>query len=198
MFELKYSTGNRKLGTMCSVSLPPIITCAKGMPCAESGQCYALKYCKYRPSCQQAYIKNYELYQRDPDKYFSELGALMIVNNLLRMHTSGDIPDEEYLDRLNLECKNHQQCTVLCYTKKFSLVNNYLREHEKARNLILVFSEWLDILKAPNPYSLPVARTIIKSDDACVNEFICNNDCRACQYHCWNLNSGDRVAFIMH
>lgn len=39
--KISISNGNSKMGLIKSVSLPPVVTCAKGCPCAND--CYAVK-----------------------------------------------------------------------------------------------------------------------------------------------------------
>ena len=52
------SNGNSKMGKIPSVSLPPILTCPKGTPCAK--RCYAKRIYNRYPSVKNAYDKELE------------------------------------------------------------------------------------------------------------------------------------------
>ena len=51
--RVSISAGNRKMGAIPSVSLPPIVTCPNCKECAK--KCYAAKMCRIYPSVKKAY-----------------------------------------------------------------------------------------------------------------------------------------------
>lgn len=88
------SDGNIKLGRIFNVNLPPVISCATGVPCKK--KCYAMKAYKAYPTARNAWNDNLNLYNLNKDEYFAS-----IINQLkrkkhldrFRWHSSGDILD---------------------------------------------------------------------------------------------------------
>ena len=91
MLHLKVSPGNDKMGRIPSVSLPAIVTCRNGCPCAD--KCYAHKLERLRPTVRNAYKSNLELLNSDPDTYWREVEAAIMTTRFFRFHVSGDIPN---------------------------------------------------------------------------------------------------------
>ena len=96
--KVSISKGNSKMGYIPSVSLPPIVTCAKNCTCAK--KCYAAKLCRIYGTVRKAYARNLEILKNDMDNYFLQVKAAAMVNKYFRFHVSGDIPDMNYLDRM--------------------------------------------------------------------------------------------------
>ena len=95
MIGVRISDGNTKLGGIKNVNLPPIISCAKNVPCSTTG-CYALKAYKQYPAVRNAWSNNLDVYKMNPDFYFNNIfSQLRKVKNLdrFRWHSSGDIVD---------------------------------------------------------------------------------------------------------
>ena len=97
MSELSISQGNSKMGSIPSISLPSVITCRK---CACQDKCYARKIERLRPSVAKAYKRNLEVLKRNPDVYWREVEAAIMMSRYFRFHVSGDMPDEQYFRKM--------------------------------------------------------------------------------------------------
>ena len=201
MLHLKVSPGNTKMGGIPSVSLPAIVTCRKGCPCAD--KCYAHKLERLRPTVRNAYKSNLELLNRDPDTYWREVEAAIMTTRFFRFHVSGDIPNGAYLRKMVLVAKRNLHCEILCFTKQYELVNAYLDTSEGfPPNLHIIFSAWKG-LEMQNPYNLPEAHVRYRDgsttarDDA-VSCFGNCTDCATTDSGCWTLKCGQQVVFHEH
>ncbi len=92
--DVKISNGNIKLGKIFNINLPPVLSCAVGVPCFK--KCYAMKAYKMYPNVREAWTHNLNTYHANKDEYFAS-----IINQLkrkkhldrFRWHSSGDILD---------------------------------------------------------------------------------------------------------
>ena len=199
---LHISKGNSKLGAhIINVSLPPIITCRKGAPCAKDGACYALKFYKARPTCKKAWDENLELYKSNPFEFWGQVIKAAKEAPYFRWFVAGDIPDAKFyrgMCNCARKCKGTQ---FLCFTKQYEIVNRETaRGEEKPANLHIVFSEW-DGLELVNPYRFPVAHVLMPGDKPKKNWKLCGGNCEECicaGIGCWMLRKGQHVAFEKH
>lgn len=200
MGSVKISPGNGKMGGIQSVSLPSIITCRE---CECHKKCYARRLERLRPSVRNAYRHNLEVLENDPDTYWREVEAAIMLSRFFRFHVSGDIPNEEYLDRMAEIAERNQHCQILCFTKKYEIVNNFIADNwALPDNLRIIFSVW-DGLQLNNPYNLPAAYVKFKDGhtDAPDSAVICEGNCSECastDVGCWTLQPGEAVVFHEH
>lgn len=200
MPNISISQGNSKMGSIASVSLPSIVTCRK---CDCQQKCYAHKLERLRPSVRQAYQKNLDQFRADPDTYWREVEAAIMMNRYFRFHVSGDIPDAAYLERMISVASRNTHCEILCFTKKFSLVNEYLeRNSPLPANLHMIFSAWPG-LAMDNPHHLPEAHVRFRdgSTTALPSAKHCSGNCTECAITndgCWTLLCGEQVIFDEH
>ena len=201
---LKVSHGNRKMGEIPSVSLPPVITCRKNAPCIKD--CYACKLCRIYKNVAESYKNNYELYNTDPDSYFRQLDGAMKMSLYFRVHVSGDVPTMDYFNRLVEVVKNNPHCKVLMFTKQFEIVNAYISENGGNRetaipeNFKIIYSAWQDF-KPINPYNFPETNVIFPNTQVPDNWKICGGNCSECVCRgvgCWELKAGETLAFYKH
>lgn len=197
------STKNSKLGmSIPTINLPTGITCREDSPCFK--QCYANKGNMARKSVRTCAEKNLDAYKSNPEGYFKviDITLEMIPFRYFRYHSSGDIPDERYLELMCRLARKHKQTKFLCFTKKYEIVNEYLNAHKKPSNLVLVLSNWGGWI-CPNPHNLPTAWIELKNQ-ACMipnNANKCNDYCGDCcnsGKSCWKLKKGDSVVFKQH
>lgn len=197
---ISVSPGNTKMGAIPSVSLPPVITCPAGCPCAK--KCYAAKLCRLRPSVRDAYARNLAAYREDPAGYFAQVKAAAITTRFFRWHVSGDIPDVDYFARMALLARELPGTEFLCFTKKYNLINDYLlMDYIIPDNLHVIFSEWGDSFRPYNPYGLPTAAVIFKGEEPRNEWKVCGGNCAACACQgvgCWELKRGETIAFYEH
>ena len=199
--KISVSPGNSKMGAIPSVSLPPVVTCAAGCKCAQ--KCYAAKLCRLRPSVRNAYERNLAILAADPAAYWLQVKAAASVSRFFRFHVSGDIPSPEYLGEMLQVCKDLPGTQFLCFTKRFDLVNKYAAHFGVdffPANLHLIFSAWPG-MPMDNPHNFPVANVIFNGQAPADNWKICGGNCAECAcagVGCWELKSGEHIAFYEH
>lgn len=197
--RLSISNGNKKTGFVKSVSLPPVITCAKGCPCAKD--CYAVKLCRIYPSVKTAYNNNLELLQNDRKDYFNQINNCVKMERFFRWHVSGDIVDYDYFLHMVLLADINPFCQFMAFTKRYDIVNKFLADGNKLpQNLKIIFSAW-DGLEMPNPYNLPVSQVIFKDTEVNDSWKMCGGNCQSCACRgvgCWELKAGETIAFFKH
>lgn len=200
MLNIKISKGNEKMGAIKSVSLPPVTTCRQGAPCIKN--CYARRLQRF-PNVAKAYANNLELYYSDACRYFDQIAAVAQKESFFRWHVSGDIVDADYF---RLMCGTAKVCSntkFLCFTKKYEIVNNFIKEGGIVpENLIIIFSHW-DGLKLENPYDFPVAMVVSKHLSGQFGENECSGNCLHCAIEnkrCWSVSPGasDVVFLVEH
>ena len=200
MGTVKISKGNSKLGAIPSVSLPSIKTCRN---CACQEKCYAQKLERLRPAVRNAYQHNLEVWIKDPETYWREVEASIMMSRFFRFHVSGDIPSFKYLVNMVEIARRQPHCEILCFTKKYNLVNELIEQGgELPSNLHMIFSGWVG-LEMANPFSLPEAHVRYRDGSTTAREdaIECSGNCTECaltEGGCWNLQKGQQVIFNEH
>lgn len=200
--KVSISTGNKKMGATPSVSLPAIKTCAANCPCAS--KCYAARMCKYRKSVRNAYERNLAIVTGYPATYWAQVRAAVSMTRFFRFHVSGDIPSNEYFSEMVETARRYPNTEILCFTKRYAIVNNYISAWGRLpNNLHVIFSRWNAEwdLTIENPYDLPMSAVIFKGDDVNKYEKVCPGNCSDCACRgtgCWTLQSGETIAFPEH
>ena len=222
MSTVKISKGNSKLGAIPSVSLPSIKTCRN---CACQEKCYAQKLERLRPAVRNAYQHNLEVLQNDPETDWREVEASVMMSRFFRFHVSGDIPSKEYFAKMVEVAKRNPHCEILCFTKKYEIVSEYINkeyldsifgttihpqlfnlwmiaERFIPKNLHMVFSGWTG-LQMYNPYQFPEAHVRYRDGSTTAREdaIECGGNCTECaltEGGCWNLQKGQQVVFNEH
>ena len=194
------SKGNSKLGEIKSVSLPSGLTCIK---CGCNKKCYAKKIERLRPNVRNSYIRNLTILEEDPQTYWREVEAAIMTSRFFRFHVSGDIPDWDYLIKMVSIAVRNLHCEILCFTKKYEIVNRYLSNvGDLPPNLHMIFSAWVD-LKMVNPFHLPEAHVLYRDGTTTAREDAkkCGGNCTECACisgGCWSLKKGEQVVFKEH
>jgi hypothetical protein len=200
--KVHITDGNDKLGAIPNISLPPVLSCLKGVPCAKSG-CYAKKFFG-RPSVKKAWMENYKLATRNRVSYFNQIRQYLTRKSprFFRWHVSGDILDQQYLDIVVGIAKSFPKIKFLVFTKRYDLTFPDLPE-----NLSIVFSMW----PGWNPLESESTKWI-KSNLLLPRAFMqdgtetrvpasaleCPGNCISCGM-CWHLkNLGRDVVFHKH
>lgn len=201
MGRVKFSPGNTKMGSIPSVSLPARITCRE---CACWPKCYGWKIERIRPVVKKAYQNNLDLLMHDEQAYWREVEGQIMMSRYFRFHVSGDIPDKNYLANMVRVAENNPHCQILCFTKRYEWVNEYIEETGMVlpENLHLILSGWPG-LEMKNPYLLPEAHVLFKdgSTTAAPNAKECGGNCSECAITdsgCWTLKAGEQVVFHEH
>ena len=198
--SVSISKGNEKMGAIQSVSLPSGLTCIE---CECNKKCYARRLERRRKSVREAYRNNLTILTTEPDTYWREVEAAVMLSRNFRFHVSGDIPDSMYFAHMvDIACRN-EHCEILCFTKKYSIVNKFLDSGGKLpKNLHMIFSAWVG-LEMDNPFNLPEAhvRYRDRTTTASKNAKECNGNCTECAVTdggCWSLKNGEQVVFNEH
>lgn len=202
-FSISVSNGNSKMGSIPSVSLPPIKTCSPEA-CKTCGKkCYAKKICRYSKEAAAAYERNYNTLLNNPAVFWDDMDRALKVNRFFRLNVSGDIPNYEYLKNLVKVVKKNSHCQVLVFTKQWDIVNKYIKYNKVLPdNLRVVFSGWVG-LTIRNPYNFPEAHVIFKDGTTTAKDGAkyCSGNCFECAINCggcWSLNKGEQVLFREH
>jgi len=188
------------MGSVPSVSLPSIKTCRQ---CACREKCYAQKLERLRPSVRNAYQHNLEVLLKEPETYWREVEASVMMSRFFRFHVSGDIPTQEYLANMVAVAGRNSHCEILCFTKRYEMVNEFIEKNgELPSNLHMIFSGWIG-LDMVNPFSLPEAHVRYRDGSTTAREdaIECGGNCTECaltEGGCWNLQKGQQVVFNEH
>jgi len=198
------SKGNEKLGAIHSVSLPSGITCKA---CGCEKKCYARRIERRRKSVREAYQNNLNILETEPDTYWREVEAAIMLSRFFRFHVSGDIPNQDYMSRMSVIARRNPHCEILCFTKKFEIVNEHISYlkctgSDLPQNLHMIFSAWVG-LEMVNPFSLPEAHVRYRdgTTTARPDAVQCGGNCTECAITddgCWTLEKGEQVVFDEH
>ena len=201
--HVSISRGNAKMGLIASVSLPPIISCSKEA-CKHCGKdCYARKIARLRPkTVGAAYQRNLDILKEEPEQFWREVNAAVAMSRFFRFSVSGDIYDKDYFENMVKVARNNKHCEILCFTKKFDIVNEWLNDHKLPKNLHLIFSGWRG-MTMNNPHNLPEAHVFYRDGTTTAKDGAryCSNNCYECAIemaNCWSLKHGEQVVFAQH
>ena len=156
--EISMSNKNSKTGMACLNLAMPVCTCRPDAPCKE--KCYACKGRQQIAVVQAAYLRNFRLYNENPEEFFEQVYYKVKFSGLpkTRLFDSGDFPDYEFLERLVDVCKKTPNTKYMGFTKKYELVNEYIDKNgDLPDNLNIMFSPWDRFWEVPNPHGLPMA-----------------------------------------
>lgn len=201
--HIHISRGVSKLGTdIPSVNLPPVVTCRKEAPCYK--KCYARKGRFSFSHNKQLLQRNYDVWRNDPEAFENDVRVAAWHSRFFRWHSSGDIPDEKYLDMMVRIAKDVPETRFLAFTKKCEMINEWIRKNgDLPENLSVVFSAWGSIFIPENPYQLSVAYVNLKDGSCKIPEdaLRCPKYCGDCVMtgcSCWDLKKNMSVVFNEH
>lgn len=190
-----FSTGNTKIGEIANLSLPPVLSCGKDVPCASS--CYALKAMKQYPATRAAWTRNLEAYRASPELFFQSVRAFLILARppRFRIHVAGDFVDQAYLDGWVATAKEFPDTHFLAFTKRFDLTFPAVT----GTNITIVFSMWPGFGDPTVPFPKAWMKDP-KNLDTRIPEtaYPCSGNCDADCFLCWNLNPDESVVFEKH
>ena len=202
---MNISISNSKLGDKIpSLNLPALKTCRADAPCRKG--CYALKGNWLFPNVKNSLENNLKEFLEDKEKFFNDI--VKFINNGLttykyfRWFSSGDIVNLDFFNGMIETAKKCKQTKFLCFTKKFEIVNDYLKNGGKIpNNLKIVFSTWTKDFKVENPFNLPMTYVFFKKEENNADipnlAIPCKGKCDEC-LACWNLKKGQSVYFNQH
>ena len=197
--KVSISTGNKKMGAIPSVSLPPCVTCNPDAPCFKL--CYAVKMERIYKTVRTAYENNLNVLNTDWAEYWRQVRQAAAMSRYFRFHVSGDIPNAGYFKEMVITACMYPNTTFLAFTKQYKIVNNYIDTVGGIpKNLKVIFSNWGE-WKCENPHGLPECEIILKGSAPAENWKICGGNCTECACRgvgCWELKNGDTIAIYQH
>jgi hypothetical protein len=204
--HVSISRGNAKMGSIPSVSLPPVKTCSPEAVKFCGRKCYVKRYVMRRQkTVGAAYERNLYLLNNDPVKFWREVNAAVAMATHFRFGVSGDIPNMAYLLNMAYIANCNPHCEILCFTKQYNIVNLYLKKlklHKLPKNLHIILSAWKG-LPMENPYNLPEAHVFFKDGTTTAKDGAryCSGNCYECAVtnaNCWSLKKGEQIIFKEH
>lgn len=180
--QLCLSTGNRKIGRVMNVSLPPVLSCGQCSECMFL--CYDVKAClQYPGTVIDARVRNWTILKRDRREYFRRIEEKISRrrrNKYFRWHVAGDIVDRDYFENMVAIAERHPDFIFWTYTKMYSIVNGFMADGGQIPgNLHIMFSEWRG-LPMVNPYGFPEFRVVFKDEDRPAGHY-CPGNCDICK-----------------
>lgn len=212
------SVGNTKVGKVHNISLPPCVSCMKGVACAKD--CYAAKAWRQYPAVRDAWQGNWDFWKQDPMGYMESIANYCVTNKVqrFRWHVAGDITNDKYFTGMCTIAKCLGGATqFLAFTKNMHTANV-----SRPNNLTMVASMWPHDLdryaKSSHAKDDIIERIKTKSALAWVNptttstdlwynnkldnevkveSLECSGKCDTC-FLCWHLDPGASVVFNEH
>ena len=178
------SDGNKKIGRVLNVSLPPVVTCPNCGQCMKL--CYDIKACNQYPNTVvDARARNLAILNKNRDEYFGRIEEKLRrrrKNKFFRWHVAGDIVDYDYFCRMVEIAKNHPEFIFWTYTKAYGTVNEYCKRNGRdaiPANFSIMFSEWRG-MPMNNPFGFPEFKVVFKDEEKPVG-FYCPGNCDVCK-----------------
>lgn len=182
--KMAISKGNRKIGRVMNVSLPPLLSCANCSGCSKL--CYDIKAClQYPDTVIDARMRNLTILQKDREEYFRRINDAISrrrLHKFFRWHVAGDIIDADYFARMVEIARRHPDFKFWTYTKNYAVVNRWVDENGRGAlpaNLSVMFSEWRG-MPMDNPHGFPEFRVVFK-DETPPAGFYCPGNCDVCK-----------------
>ena len=201
--KLCISSGNRKIGRVMNVSLPPVMTCTNCSECKRF--CYDIKAClQYPNTVIDARIRNYVVLMKSRELYFEKIENAISSrrkNKFFRWHVAGDIVDLDYFSRMVEAARLHADFKFWTYTKNYKVVNEYCRKYGRKNipdNFSVMFSEW-DGMPIDNPYGFPVFSVKMQAGNKNHQEayfdglYKCPGNCDVCKENGRGCIAGENV-----
>lgn len=199
--RVRISERNSKMGAVASVSLLPFNTCPARCAGTCGVKCYAAKLANMRPTVLRSYAINTAIAVLRPEIYWAQVETAIMEVRFFRFHVSGDIINAEYFSNMVRVAANNPHCEILCFTKRYEVVNAWIDENgELPVNLHVLFSGWTN-LEPVNPHALPETNVVPRGGEPAEDWKICGGNCFNCACRgvgCWQAQRGDVIAFNMH
>lgn len=199
--RVSVSAKNSKMGDVPSVSVLPFITCPARCEKTCGASCYAAKIALLYKNTLKAYARNTALLIETPGEFWRQVESAIMGARFFRLNVSGDILNADYFKNVCEIAARQAHCKILIFTKKYEIVNAYIKNGGAIpENLQVIFSAW-EGLKPINPYNMPESNVIMPGADIPENWKICGGNCFNCYCRglgCWEIGRGDTVAFHLH
>ena len=191
-----------------------VVTNKNGDKIVQGGGCYAIDDARtYNKTVIPSTGENTMLAIHDPDRYWSELDRFCNFNLVaaIRFHSSGEIPNFNYLRRLVDFARRHDCIKIYLYTKRFSWVERYIAEnggtYENAfpGNLTVNASIWHKNYENPcklpefiyDDHTEPELENLPHCPAVDKNGKKTGITCAQCR-HCMNAKPGEKMCVYAH
>ena len=184
---ISISPGNRKMGLVPSISLPPLKTCKPNPPCEKD--CYALRMTHRLAIIKRAWERNLLILRSDPSSYWRQLEAFIGLNYpaYFRFHVGGDIPNITYLEYMEYLASDFPRTRFLVFSSQPFI------HPSRIHNLVIMKSVWTDDLPSIDP-RFPCYYVYKDKPFKPIGRIIeCPGRCPVCNYSCWHSLTGDIV-----
>ena len=206
------SKGNDKIGRTPNVSLLPIITCAKDVPCAK--KCYCMKAIQAHPEVRKKWHENTTKWMTDPGGFSDDVHkCLMGDPEYFRWFVAGDLPDLDFLSMMIRHAREFPNTKFLAFTKRYEFFGHFVQRQGFKwyprdflgipDNLTIILSRW-NTWKATafydNRKEYPESEIVFKTEhtpEEDKNQFLCPGECEGCR-RCWGMKPGQTVMFEEH
>lgn len=159
------SDSNSKMGAVASVSTLPFVTCPNRCKDTCGANCYAAKIANMRTNVLNSYAKNTAIAMFNPSLFWAEVDTACKAVRYFRFHVSGDILNYDYFCKMIETARNNEKTEILCFTKRYEIVNKWIDENGKLpNNLHVLFSGWSN-LKTINPHNIAETNVFSKEDE---------------------------------
>lgn len=199
-YVVRISKSNSKMGDVASVSMLPFLTCPSCCKDSCGEKCYAAKIANLYPTVLKSYAVNTALAIYRPLTYWHAVNDACSRVPYFRFHVSGDILNLDYLYCMIDTAKRNPDTQMLCFTKKYSIVNTVVREMAIPENLHILLSGWTNLVPN-NPFLLPETNVVEHGAEPDPSWTMCGGNCYNCAKAgcgCWTAKRGDVIAFPIH
>ena len=152
--DLKFSNSNQKLDKIPNwldvkksdikiFNLPPVITCPYAYECQKIYKCYAISLEEYRPDFKANNKYNFDLlrkHHKSVDKMTDLIDSSLPKAKIIRIHSSGDYFNENYLKAWINVARNNKNIIFYSYTTSIPFWINNLEEINSLKNFKLIAS----------------------------------------------------------
>jgi len=180
---LYISKGNSKVGNIPSISLPPVTTCVKNVPCVS--HCYAINISRRFKHVKKQWQHNLFEYKDDSGIYFNTIFQFLDINRppYFRFHIGGDCPDEYYANQVVKISSQFNKTNFLLFTKRYNWFSTV------PHNLSVMLSMWAYIKEPVSPFR----KAWVRGDLRTVGKelYACKGKCTDCLYCYSNDNPLD-------
>lgn len=196
--KVKVMNGNKKTGSVYTLSLLPVLDCTNCSKCKK--QCYDIRNDIWRKEVLKSRANNSAIHKVSPSLYWKGVEENIRFRDIkyLRVNVGGDLSNEDfgYLFKI---AKSFKGVGFVAFTKNYEGANAILDKEELPSNLHLIFSRW-DGVPCDNKHNIPESYVRFKNG-AEVHGYECNGDCTECSERstgCFGLKRGESVVFNAH
>jgi hypothetical protein len=190
--------GNSKVGKIPTFSLPSRLTCPGASAwCIE--HCYARRFERLRPFCRAGYSRNLVL-TWDAERFVSTMLAEIPPDlTCFRIHVSGDMYDQSYIDNWERICLQRPRVQFCAYTRAWGVpgLRPALESLKQLRNVALFASTDITMSLPPEGWRAAFIEGDPRASGLkCSEQNGRSESCLECRY-CFMSDAGN-VVFRAH